>query len=135
MNDLNSARAAVNAPYFNGPSAMDLIASGSISAPKINSAAQISTTMGNIVTLNTHTSYSFNVEHDQAILKVEVPGKEQAEIEVYTVGQILHIESKPNVKLKVALAEGEVPQAPTLHLGVLTLVIDRPNKRQNIEFA
>lgn len=130
MNDLNNYADRVN---IIGSLSASQIALGTLGHGKIS--PHISTAMGNLSAGSTHTAYTLTVDYDQAVLKIEVPGKEQAEINVFTVGQVLHIESKPKLDMKLVLAEGEMPQAPTLHLGVLTIVIDRPNKRQDIEFA
>lgn len=80
---------------------------------------------------------SVDVDFDQAIWRIYVPGVPKKAIQLFTVGDLVYVDftdSKDKRKI-FKLADGESVASSKLDLGVLTVVIDRPVKRESIEIV
>jgi HSP20 family molecular chaperone IbpA len=73
-------------------------------------------------------------DFDQNIWTIEVPGIEQDKIEVFQVKNVVYVRFNGEEHLQ-HLALDEKVETVRLELGILTIVIDRPDKRQDIPFS
>lgn len=82
---------------------------------------------------------NYKQDFDEGVWTIELPGVPREEIEVFTVpseaGATLYVEPKDKQRLSRFLDKGEKVKTVKLDLGVLTITIDRPYKRESIEIG
>lgn len=83
--------------------------------------------------------YKNNYERDfnENIWTIELPGISKDRIEVFQVEHYVYvqIDKDKTKRLTKVLEANETVKSTKLDLGILTIVIDRPNKRQDIEIG
>lgn len=94
----------------------------------------LSTESGNkVVTQNSYID-SLDVDFDEAVWRIYMPGVPKEDIQVFTVKDKVYVDVTNGAPRKTfKLAEGESVKSTKLELGVLTITIDRPDKRESIE--
>jgi HSP20 family molecular chaperone IbpA len=80
---------------------------------------------------------SVDIDFDEAVWRIYVPGVPKEDIKLFTVDNLVYVDFKDDLaKRKIfKLDEDENVKSSKLELGVLTVVIDRPNKRQFLEIG
>jgi hypothetical protein len=107
---------------------------------KMLSTANGSTYFGNITGVGGRVQ-RVEVDFDEAVWSIEVPGIEKDKIDVFTVADKIYVDIQTSEKAVTKerkvfqLAEDETVTGTKLELGVLKITIDRPAKRQVIEIA
>lgn len=106
---------------------------------KMLSTANGSTYFGNITGVGGRVQ-RVEVDFDEAVWSIEVPGIEKDRIDVFTVADKIYVDIKTggtvtNERKMFQLDEGETVKSTKLELGVLKITIDRPAKRQAIEIS
>lgn len=90
----------------------------------------LSTASGNVASTATVRNQSLEVDFDQAVWKIDLPGVEPKDVEVFTVKDRAYVQVQDRPKaLEFILAEGETVKGSTFALGVLAVTIDRPHKK------
>lgn len=115
------------------------IAAATISAGRLSVNNALSTSSTNVKIYNNF-SQGLEVDFDEAVWTIQVPGITKDKIEVFTVKDRVYVEITGKVtdqkqRLEFVLAEDEKVTATKLDLGILSVTIDRPAKRQAIEIA
>ena len=77
----------------------------------------------------------FKRDFDQNTWTIELPGIERERIEVFKVKNAVYVRVDEKEIGKQYLDEGETIKSTKLDLGILTVIIDRPNKRETIEIG
>lgn len=80
---------------------------------------------------------SYEVDFDESVWTIEVPGIAKDRIEVFQVSDVVYVRIDKDKTKQITrfLDKEEVIKSTKLDLGILTIVIDRPNKRQDIEIG
>jgi HSP20 family molecular chaperone IbpA len=123
----------------NNTVSLDEISKTTIAADKITINNGALATRANSMSYSKYKQDS-NQDHEKITWTIEVPGVPLEDIEVYTVDPTDESATARRLFVKVRDTEldrflnaGEKIASTTLELGVLTIVIDRPFKRQVIE--
>ena len=104
--------------------------------PKIGASNVASTEFGNKIYAPSSYSDSLDVDFDEAVWRIYMPGVSKEDVQVFTVSDIVHVDVSNGLPRKTfKLADGETVKSTKLDLGVLTITIDRPNKRQSIKVS
>lgn len=121
-----------------GSISADKIASNSILATKVEDKMRSTENPGYTIAAVGSYKDKLVVDYDEAQWVLEVPGFDKSDIEVFTVANKLTVKtvaneySKSTFSKSIELLEDEKVTGTKLELGVLTITIDRPNKRQSI---
>lgn len=105
--------------------------------PKLDAWRQkdvLSTASGSKTLVTGSYQDSLDVDFDSAVWRIYMPGVPKEDVQVFTVKDQVHVDVSNGAPRKTfQLAEGESVKSTKLELGVLTITIDRPDKRQSIE--
>jgi len=113
------------------------IAANTISSGKTQMTDFSFSTARGDVTVSQSFGQGLKVDFDEAVWTINVPGVLKEEIKVFTVKDRVYVDiEKAGVRqnrFQFLLAEDEKVTATKLDLGILSVTIDRPAKRQEIE--